>query len=54
MQYQEYIPKIYGFNIYGKKGSKYYDKKKSNKQKEIKNNENIDSLANKFNNLSVK
>jgi hypothetical protein len=24
---KEYIPTLYGFKIYGKKGSKYYNKK---------------------------
>ncbi len=40
---KEYVPKLYGFKIYGKKGSKYYEKSQEERKKRnnIILNENI-------------
>lgn len=38
---KQYIPKLYGFKIYGKRGSKYYEKVKEEKKK--RNNTSFDN-----------
>ena len=41
---KEYIPKLYGFKIYGKRGSKYYEKVKEEKKKRVNSNHNDNKI----------
>ena len=66
---KEFVPKLYGFKVYGKRGSKYYEKvKEENKKRgQINNNENkilsnvdnekenkyVDAVMQRFNKLSI-
>ena len=66
ISYKEFIPKLYGFKIYGKKGSKYYEKVKLEKKlrkdeskifsEESKSNTNyeIRSVSHNFKSLCFK
>ncbi len=64
--YKEFIPKLYGFKIYGKKGSKYYEKAKLEKklakeeskrfseENKSNNNNEIRSVSHNFKSLNFK
>jgi hypothetical protein len=60
---KQYIPKLYGFKIFGKKGSNYYELVKSakkhlnakgnNDKEKSSGDKKIEALISKFNGLNI-